>query len=90
MQYNDLIKENKIYINEILTQFNSLLLWKKNHICDTIEKLIKENSIEKKDFFKFIRICTIGKEKSPPIADTLEAIGKKEVINRIKMIEHKY
>jgi glutamyl-tRNA synthetase len=53
MQYNDLVEKNKMYINKILTQFNSLSLWKKDYICDIIEKLIKENSIEKKIFFKF-------------------------------------
>jgi glutamyl/glutaminyl-tRNA synthetase len=90
MKYNDFIKQNKTYIKNILMRLESLLSWKKSCIHNVIEEVIKENGIEKKNFFKLIRICTIGKEDSPPIADTLEAIGKKEVLNRIEKTEKRY
>ncbi len=58
--------------------------WKKEEIEKVITKSQKKIGWSNKDLFQTIRIAITGGKASPPIFDTIEAIGKKNTLLRLK------
>jgi glutamyl-tRNA synthetase len=65
---------------ETLEQLSS---WKVDKIETAIRTLQEKHDWHKRQYFMMLRIATTGREATPPLFETLEAIGQKEIINRL-------
>jgi glutamyl-tRNA synthetase len=59
-------------------------VWELENINDTLMKSIDENGFKTGKFFMDLRIAITGKKITPPINESIEILGKKETISRLK------
>lgn len=73
-------------LQESLDSLAKLEDWKE----ENLEKLLNEKNEalgwSKKDMFQTIRVVVTGSTASPPLFETLEAIGKKKTLNRFEKV----
>ena len=51
-----------------------------------IENLAKDLEIKNSEFFMFLRVAITGKKISPPLNESMEALGKDNVLQRLKKV----
>lgn len=58
--------------------------WQVEHLETSIRNLQEAEDWKKRDYFMLLRIASTGKTATPPLFETMEAIGKESVISRFK------
>jgi len=66
---------------EVLEKLSS---WKVSSIQDALTSLKEKNSWQPKYFFMILRVAISGREITPPLFETIEVLGRKLVLKRIK------
>ncbi len=84
-------KENPQRILEELIETNKnlklIFAWSKKNIERAIRNLAIKKNWSPSQYFMLIRLATTGKTATPPLFETLEVLGKIEVVKRIKAAE---
>ncbi len=62
---------------EQMSDFNTVA------IGEVLQKLVLDNSLKARDFFMDLRIAVTGKKVSPPLNESMEILGKAEVLARL-------
>jgi glutamyl-tRNA synthetase len=65
----------------------ALSAWSKRKIEKIIRSLSLKEEWSPNQFFMLLRVAVTGKTATPPLFETLEVLGKKEVIKRLKTAE---
>lgn len=75
---------------EILKDFSGILssqeTWKSQNLDDVCHSLIKAKDYKPKEAFMTLRLAVTGSDRTPPIFDILEVLGKEVVISRLKTV----
>ncbi len=71
------------FIEKLCLRVDMLELWKKDAIETELKALLTELGWKAKDFYMPIRLMTTGRKDSPPLVETLEALGKEIVRFRL-------
>ena len=82
--YKKLIQKDNIliFLDEFITEITNLDIFDKNHLELSFEKVMENKSYNKQDSIQSIRLFVTGSLISPPLFDTLNLIGKSEVLRR--------
>jgi nondiscriminating glutamyl-tRNA synthetase len=59
--------------------------WQQKNINNTLETIAQKHGLAPGDIFWPVRVAVSGLEKSPSPAEIIEALGKEEALNRIKI-----
>ena len=70
-------------ISEILQELKS---WQAVKIGESMQNLAEELKIKNSEFFMILRVAITGKKISPPLNESMEVLGKDEVIRRLKIL----
>jgi len=74
------------HINKTVEVLKSVDDWKLDTINDVLMKTIEKNSFKTGKFFMDLRITITGNKFTPPINESIEILGKKETLSRIKKL----
>lgn len=72
-------------IKECLSQ---VMKWRAKLIGQTMQDLAQELKMKNSEFFMTLRIAVTGKKISPPLNESMEILGKQEVLVRLSNISH--
>ena len=65
-------------------KLNKLENWQILFLHKNCEQIVKENDFKIKNAFMSLRLAVTGEKIGLPLFETLEILGKKETLNRIK------
>ena len=74
----------KEILESFITLFEGIDNWEVSKLEDASHKLLEEKSYKPKEAYMTLRVALSGVSATPPIFDTLEFLGKEEVITRLK------
>lgn len=60
------------------------LKWSTSEIEDAIRKLQEDNQFKKSQFFMMLRLAVTGKKQTPPLFETIHALGKDLTLKRLR------
>ncbi len=60
--------------------------WKSDILGKTMQDLVRKENYKSSDFFMNVRVAITGKKISPPLNESMEILGKEEVIDRLQAI----
>jgi glutamyl-tRNA synthetase len=83
-------KETLGIVAKILSRLRDIKSFNAAHIEESLRDLGVTNNWKVKQWIHPLRVFTTGTTAGPPLFDTLELIGKEQVIERIKNVLQKY
>lgn len=84
--YEISLDDKSALIDKITERLQGLNGWQGVKIGEAMQKLAEELGIKNSEFFMILRVAITGKKISPPLNDSMEILGKEEVIDRLKRI----
>lgn len=78
------LSDKKELMQKIMDELEKLKEWKADVIGCVMQTLCKNLRVKSGDFFMFLRIAITGKKISPPLNESMEILGRKEVLYRLK------
>ncbi len=82
---SSLTKEQKNWISELLGHLEKSTNWNSFDLHTKTQQLIKRNNWQIKDVLMALRMAVTGEKIGLPLFETMEILGKEEVIKRIKL-----
>jgi glutamyl-tRNA synthetase len=76
----------KDFFTKVHQELDSIKDWKANLIGETLVNLAKKLEIKNSQFFMDMRLVITGKKISPPLNESMEILGKKECLTRLRKI----
>jgi glutamyl-tRNA synthetase len=80
------LSENKELIGKMIITLEKLADWKAEAIGNNLQELCKITGIKAGEFFMILRVAVTGKKTSPPLNESMEILGKEEVIERLSKL----
>jgi glutamyl-tRNA synthetase len=80
------LSDKKELMRKIMDKLQGLKDWKAEPIGETMQTLCKDLGVKSGDFFMFLRVAVSGKKISPPLNESMEILGKKEVLARLQRL----
>jgi len=80
------LKDSKELIEQIANKLESISEWKAESIGSAMVELAKERNVSNSTFFMTLRVAISGKKVTPPLNESMELLGKKECISRLRLI----
>lgn len=80
------LKDKKDMLEKVKENLEAIKDWKADLIGESLQRLCGEMGIKPGDFFMIIRVAVTGKKISPPLNESMEILGKEEVLERIKVM----
>ena len=72
------------YLKNIYEELKKISDWKAQVIGEKMVNLAKKLNIKTGEFFMTLRLVITGKKISPPLNESMEILGKKECLERVK------
>lgn len=82
-KYQVELKTHKKLITKMHDVLSKLLDWKAEEIGRVMQELAFAENVKNNEFFMILRVVVTGKKISPPLNESMEMLGKKEVLARI-------
>ncbi len=73
-------------VKEIVNSLETLNIWTANKIGENMLNLATRLKIKSPEFFMILRVAITGKKISPPLNESMEILGKDEVVKRLKKV----
>ncbi len=80
------LKIHKKLLQKIFNTLNHIQEWNGGAVGASMKKLVEEEKMETGEFFMVLRVAITGKKISPPLNESMEILGKKESLSRIKKL----
>ncbi|MBI3379619.1 glutamate--tRNA ligase [Candidatus Gottesmanbacteria bacterium] len=84
--YETDIKSKKDLLKKMIERLESISTWRAQAVGDQMQVLAVEQKIKTGEFFMILRVALTGKKISPPLNESMEILGKQEVLNRLKAL----
>jgi len=78
------LSSKKQLITQIIKVLEQITDWKAEIIGESMQKLCNKLGIKTSEFFMILRVAITGKKVSPPLNESMEILGKEEVLSRLK------
>jgi glutamyl-tRNA synthetase len=70
-------------LQKVIETLETAESWDAQTLHDLLDKVVKEQGLKAKDVYMPLRIAVTGTKESPPLAETLETLGKEMVRRRV-------
>jgi len=87
-EYEMDLTDKKNLLAKIIARLDLISDWRAQVIGEKLQDLAVETCIKTGEFFMILRVAITGKKISPPLNESMELLGKKEVIDRLKSLIH--
>lgn len=78
------LTKSRNQLTESIAVLNKLKIWKAAGIGDQMQNLAGKLNIKNSEFFAVLRVAVTGKKISPPLNESMELLGKSEVLSRLQ------
>ena len=78
--------EVKSEIAGVIEGLKGIKEWQKEELETTLRQIGKDLSLEAPRLFMTLRIALTGKTATPPLFETMEVLGREEVLERLEKI----
>ncbi len=85
-QYEMNLTKKRTLLAKIYKKLSQIIDWKAENIGKEMQNLSREEKMKTGDFFMILRVAISGKKISPPLNESMEILGKEEVLTRLKKI----
>jgi glutamyl-tRNA synthetase len=85
-EYETDLTDKKKILADTAIQLKKLPDWKAERIGETMQLIQKTSGMKPGDYFMAMRVAVTGKKISPPLNESMEILGKDEVLARLKNI----
>jgi len=85
--YQGLSFKNSPYLKDVYNELKRISDWQAKTIGEKMVALAKKLGIKNSDFVMTLRLAITGKKISPPLNESMEILGKKECLERIKICQ---
>ncbi len=85
-KYQTDLKSHQKLFKAIYDWLNKIKEWKATEIGRVMQELTVQEKIKAGEFFMLLRVAIAGKKISPPLNESMEILGKKECLERIKKL----
>ena len=82
-EYEIPLSDKLSLVKDIVNSLKMLNTWKADKIGENMLNLATSLNIKNSEFFMILRVAITGKKISPPLNESMEILGKKEVIDRL-------
>lgn len=82
------LSKYKELTKKIINKLDALKNWQADKIGKTMQDLATELKIKNSEFFMILRVAVTGKKISPPLNESMELIGKEEVLHRLETLSN--
>ena len=81
--------DKELVSNQLLVTeaFLATIAWDKDKIEKTIRKICEDKGYKKSQYFMMLRVAVTGKTATPPLFETMEVIGKQQVLARLRQAQ---
>ncbi len=80
----------KMMLSGLLERLDELYTWNSKDIHEVMDKHMAEIAFKAKDYFMPLRLAVSGRKDSPPLAESMEVIGREMVRHRLReVLKHK-
>ncbi|KKP67704.1 MAG: Glutamate-tRNA ligase [Candidatus Roizmanbacteria bacterium GW2011_GWC2_35_12] len=79
------LSTKKDLLKKTLEKLDQLVDWSAIKIGEKMMEVVKENTYKTGEYFMTMRVAITGKRISPPLNESMEILGKKECLKRVKM-----
>jgi glutamyl-tRNA synthetase len=76
--------EIKMMLSGLLEKLDELYTWDAASIHETMDRHMAEIGLKAKDYFMPVRLAVSGRKDSPPLAESMEVIGREMVRHRLR------
>lgn len=80
------LKSHKKLLSAIHDSLNKTQDWKAGPIGEAMQQCAEQEKVKTGEFFMLLRVAITGKKISPPLNESMELLGKKECLGRIKKL----
>lgn len=77
--------EEKDTVHKFLKLYESVLPWKTKKLEEISKEFLEKEALEIRDAFMALRLGVTGEKVGLPLFETLEILGKEEVVRRLKL-----
>ena len=81
----DLTQEKQLFLN-IYDSLQGISTWQADNIGEKMQMTALDKGIKNSKFFMILRVAISGKKITPPLNESMEILGKKECLERIKSL----
>ena len=71
-------------LSGLLDRLDELYTWDATSIHETMDRHMAEIGFKAKDYFMPVRLAVSGRKDSPPLAESMEVIGREMVRHRLR------
>lgn len=82
--YEISLDDKRLMLGKIAEKLQELKDWQSVKIGESMQNLAKKLNSKNSEFFMILRVAMTGKKISPPLNDSMEILGKDEVIRRLR------
>lgn len=75
-------------LHAIADRLEGISSWGADTIGEAMLALAQEKGVKNKQFFQVLRVAITGKKISPPLNESMEILGKKKCIERVRAIKN--
>ena len=86
LTYEVNLADKKGLLKKIYDELGKIENWKAEVIGEKMQDLAKKEGIKTGEFFMILRVAITGKKISPPLNESMEILGKKESLERVKIL----
>lgn len=80
------VRQKKGLLEKIYAELNQIGNWKAEMIGERMQHLAEKERVKNSEFFMILRVAMTGQKVSPPLNESMEILGKKECLKRIKSL----
>ncbi|MGB9707187.1 MAG: glutamate--tRNA ligase [Microgenomates group bacterium] len=80
------LKDKKDLFKKVYQKLEKIKNWQAQEIGQAMMELVKQENLKTGKFFQDLRVAITGKKISPPLNESMEILGKKECLKRIKKL----
>ena len=85
-QYELDLSSKKDILATTCTALSSLESWQAKKIGEVMLQVAKENNMKNSEYFMIMRVAITGKKISPPLNESMEILGKQDVLKRLQKL----
>jgi len=80
------LSAKKEILGKTLEALKTVSDWKADIIGAKMQEVATQNGVKNSEYFMTVRVTVTGKKISPPLNESMELLGKEEVLSRIKSL----
>ena len=72
------------WFRALVNRYTKLKVWQHQALYEETKRLTKQFSVQRKKLFMSLRVAITGKQVGPPLFESMEILGQRECIQRLK------